>query len=265
MRVIYVDDEKPALDNFRLTADHISEITELNLFQDGKKALDFISRHTADVAFLDMNMPGIHGLELAKKLKLQDENIRIVFVTAFGEYALDAWAVDATGYLLKPYAVSDIRKELNKCSYHPLPSKKVMIKTIPMLSISVYGKPLHISAAKPRELFALLVDRGESGITTNEVISYLWPERLNDANTQSLMRMTYKRLSDILEEAGVGNLIDSHENRRFLRTELVDCDLYQILNGDKQAAKKYGGQYLQEYDWAEERNAQLYWMLVNRQ
>ena len=264
MIVIYVDDEKPALDNFRWTMANFSEIDRLDMFQDGQQALDFVRTHTVDVAFLDMEMPGLHGLELAKELKAHDPEIRIVFVTAYSQYALDAWGVDATGYLLKPYTASDIRKELNKCTYHRLPSQQVLIQTIPTLSVVVHGVPLRISASKPRELLALLVDRGDRGITAGEGIACLWPDRANDANTQSLMRMTYKRLADVLEDVGAGHIIDSRDNRRFLRTEYVDCDLYRILKGDKQAAKVYAGQYLQEYSWAEERNSQLYWMVFGQ-
>ena len=142
------------------------EIAELNLFQDGNEALEFAKEHTVDVAFCDMEMPGLHGLELAKELKAHDPHIRVVFVTAYSQYALDAWSVDATGYLLKPYTASDIRKELGKCTYQKLPSHRVVIQTIPTFSVTVDGKPLHLSAAKPRELLALLVDHGKSGVTT---------------------------------------------------------------------------------------------------
>lgn len=261
MHIIYVDDEKPALDNFRLTTANFPEITCLNMFQSGSLALDFVKSHAVDAAFLDMEMPGIHGLELAKKLKEYDSHIRIVFVTAYSQYALDAWGVDATGYLLKPYTAADIRKELAKCTYRPLPSHQVEIQTIPSLSVTVNGIPLHISGAKPREMLALLVDCGERGFTAGEGIACLWPDRANDSGTQSLLRMTYKRLLTTLEEAGVGHILATRENRRYLKVDEVECDLYRILAGDKQAARKYSGEYLREYEWAEERNAQLHWML----
>lgn len=262
MHIIYVDDEKPALDNFRLTTASFPEINSLNMFQDGSAALAFAAEHTVDAAFLDMEMPGIHGLELAKKLKEHDPNIRVVFVTAYSQYALDAWGVDATGYLLKPYTAADIRKELAKCTYRPLPSHQVVIQTIPTLSVTVNGVPLHISSAKPREMLALLVDCGERGFTAGEGIACLWPDRSNDSGTQSLLRMTYKRLLNTLEEAGAGHILASRENRRFLKVDQVDCDLYRILAGDKQAARKYDGEYLREYTWAEERNGQLSRMLL---
>lgn len=261
MHIIYVDDEKPAIDNFRLTVEHFSEIKELHTFQNGEEALQFARNHTVDVAFLDMEMPGLHGLELAKSLKEYDAEIRVVFVTAFGQYALEAFGVDATGYLLKPYTAEEIHKELAKCAYKHLPSHRVVIKTIPNLSVKVDGMPLSIAGSKPREMLALLIDRGEQGLTMGEAIACLWPERNADAGTQSLYRMTWKRLADALEQAGVGHLVATSENRRYLKVDEVDCDLYRILAGDKQAKRLYCGEYLCEYGWAEERNAQIYWMV----
>lgn len=261
MNVIYVDDEKPAIDNFRLTTKKFPEIAALHTFQNGEDALEFIKEHIVDVAFLDMEMPGIHGLELARALKSHDPEIRVVFVTAFGQYALEAFGVDATGYLLKPYTAADIRKELAKCSYRHLPSHRVVVETIPNFGITVDGSPLAISGRKPREMLALLIDRGEHGFTMGEAIACLWPERPADAGTQSLCRMTWKRLADTLEHAGVGGILRKSEKRRYIMTDEIDCDLYRILAGDKQAARKYNGAYLSEYAWAEERSAQLYRML----
>lgn len=261
MNLIYVDDEQPAIDNFRLTTADFSEVEQLHTFQSGEEALRFVDNNIVDVAFLDMEMPGIHGLELARKLKASDPNLRIVFVTAYSQYALDAWGVDATGYLLKPYTAADIRKELAKCSYRPLPSHKVTIQTIPSFFVTVNGVPLRISNAKEKELLALLVDRGDRGFTAGEGIACLWPDRANDSSSQSLLRMTYKRLLATLEAAGISNILATRDNRRYLKTDAVECDLYRILDGDKQAARKYNGSYLQEYEWAEERNAQLYWIL----
>ncbi len=265
MYVIYVDDERPALDNFRLTTAGFPEIDSLTLFQSGQEALDFVREHPVDVAFLDMELPGLHGLGLARQLREAAPDIRVVFVTAYSQYAMDAWGVDATGYVLKPYQAADIRKELRKCLYRPLPSCQVSIRTIPSLSVTVNGRPLHISGAKPRELLALLVDRGDQGVTAGEGIACLWPERPRDAAVQSLFRMTYKRLADALEEAGAGQLLDSRENRRFLREDQVDCDLYRILAGDRQAGRLYAGEYLREYAWAEERNGQLHRLLLTEE
>lgn len=265
MRIIYVDDEMPNRENFKFTTKDFPEIKSLTMFENGEDALEFAKNNVVDVAFCDMEMPGLHGLALAARLKEINPSIRVVFVTAYSQYAMDAWGVDATGYVLKPYLASDIKKELNKCKSAPLPSsKRVIISTIPAFSVSVSGISVSIPSAKARELFALLDDASDKGITTGEGITALWPDRPNDANTQSLFRMTFKRLSDSLEDADIGDIIESKGNRRFLRTDMVDCDYYRIMSGDTEAMKKYDGQYLQEYEWAEDRNAQLYQMCCHK-
>ena len=83
MKVIYVDDETALLDNFRMTVEGLSMVEELNLFRKSEEALKWAQDHPVEVAFLDIQMPGINGIELAKRLKGIDRNIRIVFVTAY--------------------------------------------------------------------------------------------------------------------------------------------------------------------------------------
>ena len=174
MNIIYVDDEMPALENFRLTTEGLKEIESLKLFSTGDEALDWAAHNRVDVAFLDMEMPGIHGLDLAKKLKQEDVNIKIVFVTAHSGFAFDAFRVDAIGYLLKPYSRDEVQNELNKASRkRPVPKKRVEIKTIPSLNIYVDGVHFHIRNNKSKELLALLIDRAGDPITSGEVISCL--------------------------------------------------------------------------------------------
>lgn len=262
MHIIYVDDEKPALDNFRLTVESFSDIESLNLFQDGEEALKWVREQKVDVAFLDMETSGIHGLELAKRLKDIDSGIRIIFVTAHSQFALEAFGVDAIGYVLKPYSSGEIRKELDKAKMvKTLSQAKVIIETIPSFVVYVNGQVLHFGRTKIKELFALLVDRGDKGITSGEAISYLWPDRPNDVNTQSLYRVTLKRLIDTMETWGIDDIIDSRGREKYIRTDKVECDLYRIFDGDTEAAKRYAGEYMREYSWAEERNAQLANML----
>lgn len=264
MRLIYVDDEKPALDNFRLTVERFREVSSLELFSDPEAAVEWVKTHPVDGAFLDIELPGVGGLALARELCKYNANIRIAFLTAYKQYAMEAWeSTDAVGYVLKPYSADDIHKQLQRMiRFRPAPKCRVEIRTIPNLSITVDGDPFYLKREKARELFALLVDRGEAGITTGEGISCLWPDRPNNRETGTLFRMTFMRLSEALREVGVDNILTSAGNRRAIRTDQVDCDLYRILDGDRDAARGYNGVYLQEYSWAEERNGQLHRLLL---
>ena len=84
MKVICVDDEQPALDTFRSKAKGFPEIESLRLFSDCEEAIRYAGENRIDAAFLDIEMPDMGGIELARELKKKDCNIRIFFMTAFG-------------------------------------------------------------------------------------------------------------------------------------------------------------------------------------
>ena len=149
MKVICVDDEQPALDTFRLKAKGFPEIDSLRLFSDCEEAIRYAGENRIDIAFLDIEMPDMGGIELARELKKKDCNIRIFFMTAFEQYALDAFGVKALGYILKPYTKEKIGEALETAALmRSHPKKRVEIETIPSFT------------GKKQELLALLVDRG---------------------------------------------------------------------------------------------------------
>ena len=256
MNIIYVDDEKIQLENFRLTVEGMEEIESLNLFGSSEEAYEWAKTHSVDIAFCDIEMPHMDGIELAKKLKELNRNTCIIFVTAYDQYALDAFKVRATSYLLKPYTRKDIETELENVGYiiHKEMKKRIVIRTMPDLLVTVNGRNLFQAHGKQEELFALLVDRGKSGITKGDALNCL-------GDGKSLSDSTYWswlfRLKNILEEAGLSDLIATSGNTKYIRTEKVDCDLYRMLNGDREYIEKYAGNYLKRYAWAEERIAEL--------
>lgn len=257
MRVIYVDDEETALNTFRSKAEDFSGIRSLNLFSDCEEALKWARKEKIDVAFLDIEMPGMAGIELAGKLKKIDSNIRIFFVTAFEQYALEAFGVKALGYIMKPYRRTDIREALETAALmRSRPKKKVVIQTMPNFAVWVEGSLLMLGGKKA-ELLALLTDHAEAGITAGEAIACLWPDRAADGKTQTLYRVTFHNLMEDLKAAGVEELVVSEGKKKYLEKDLVECDLYRFLEGEEAGLKSYSGDYMKEYSWAETRNGQL--------
>lgn len=259
MKIICVDDEQPALKNFSLTVRDFPDIEDVRLFSDASAALEWVRGEHVDAAFLDMEMPEMHGLELARQMSAADPDIRIVFVTAYDRYALEAFGVNAVGYVLKPYSAADIRNELDKAArIMPAAKKLVQIDTIPDFVVRIDGRIVSFSRPKVEELFALLVDRADSGLTAGEAIADLWPERPSDDNTRALYRNTFKRLLDMLKELGIDSIICSDGRKRYIDQEMVSCDLYGIIAGDVTALRKYNQEYMRRFSWAEDRNAWLY-------
>ncbi len=258
MQVIYVDDEKLQITNFRLTAEGMPHIAAIETFSEAEEAFTWAQKHTVDIAFLDIEMPGMNGLELAKRLKAMDENICIVFVTAYEQYALQAYGVDAIGYLLKPYLRTDIEKHIKRAYYlRKIPRKEIQIRTMPDLSVTIDGKPLIMGHNRQEELFAFLIDRGEAGLTKKEAIEGLWQGYSSD----SIYWTTMARLKKILDEAGEGELILTKGQTKYINTELIECDLYQMLAGDETAIANYRNAYLAHYfdkcAWVRRRTAEL--------
>lgn len=266
MNIIYVDDEQIQRENFRLTVKGMEGMESLKLFGSSVEAYEWAKEHPVDVAFLDIEMPHMDGLELTRKLKELNRDTCVVIVTAYEPYSLEAFRARATAYLLKPYSREDIERELENALYHyhtaDHPSKKkIQIVTMPDLLVTINGRTIFNGHSKQEELFALLVDRGERGVTKGEALTCLGDgKQQSDSAYWSWM----SRLRNILEDAGASDLIGTRGYVKYLHTEKVDCDLYRMQNGDQEAAERYMGKYLERYSWAENRLSELDEIKKNR-
>ncbi|MBF0577600.1 LytR/AlgR family response regulator transcription factor [Dysgonomonas sp. GY617] len=118
MRCIIVDDEPIARKGIQKIVDQISELELLESFNSAEAASMFMMRNQVDLVFLDIQMPGINGIEFARNIP---KNTLIIFTTAYSEYALDSYEVEAIDYLVKPIETDRLKKAVDKAlSYHSL-------------------------------------------------------------------------------------------------------------------------------------------------
>lgn len=101
MKTIVVDDELFAR---KMLVEQLEELSVGGIyeFDDGETALEFVKKNQIECAFLDVQMPGVTGIDLARCLHEIDEEIKVVFITAHERYAYDAYQVNGISYLLKP-------------------------------------------------------------------------------------------------------------------------------------------------------------------
>ncbi len=111
MKVIIVDDEPRAIDLLKGYLKHFNNMELVGTFRNGLKAFEFISKETVDLVFLDINMPHITGISLSKMI---DTNTKIIFTTAYSEYAVESYEVQAIDYLLKPISLERFTKAISK-------------------------------------------------------------------------------------------------------------------------------------------------------
>lgn len=115
MKVIIVDDEVNARLALRgILEENFPNIAILAESKDVPSAVTAIHKHKPDLVFLDISMPGYSGLELLKFFDESQISFKIIFVTAFSEYAINAFELSAVGYILKPVRVDALEKALQK-------------------------------------------------------------------------------------------------------------------------------------------------------
>ena len=102
LRALVVDDEQPARDELCYQLGTLGSVEVLGQAENGVDALAAIERLRPDVVFLDVQMPGLDGFEVARRLIERGSPTHIIFVTAFDHYAIEAFEVNAVDYLLKP-------------------------------------------------------------------------------------------------------------------------------------------------------------------
>src|SRR6202022_1990871 len=115
INTIIVDDEKPAREELAFLLKSFPEINLIGLGKNGVEAVSLIKEHAPDLVFLDVQMPGLDGFGVLKKLVEKKMKIPpVVFATAFDQYAVQAFDVNAVDYVLKPFDKSRIAKAIQR-------------------------------------------------------------------------------------------------------------------------------------------------------
>src|SRR5712671_3163502 len=115
INIIIVDDEKPARDELAFLLKSVQEVNVIGQGKNGVEALALIKEHSPDLVFLDVQMPGLDGFGVLKKLVERKMKMpHVVFATAFDHYAVQAFDVNAVDYVLKPFDKARISKAIQR-------------------------------------------------------------------------------------------------------------------------------------------------------
>jgi len=258
MKTIIVDDEVLALEQFSIQCETIDIIDIVGKFESPYDAIEFTKSNSIQLAVLDIEVPGLSGLELLTELRKIHPNLIVIIATGYSQYALDAFKAHAVGFLLKPYCRDDLLYAIETATLHLNgQSKGVYIRTFGRFEVFLNEEIVFFRNSKSKELLALLVDMQGGSITTEFGISKLWEERPYDNKTQSLYRKAAKQLKDTLKEKGIEEIIISNKSSRCLNTKKVKCDYYEYLENGIHGKDKFNHEYMSNYLWAEETLATL--------
>ncbi|MCQ2493294.1 MAG: response regulator [Lachnospiraceae bacterium] len=260
MKILVVDDDILAsaalikeLKDIMSDSDY--EIFEANL---PSVALEIADKYMPEIAFLDISMPEMNGIELAGKLKDIRNNINIIFVTAHEEYGLEAMNLHASGYILKPFTRADVKNELDNLRF-PVVRENEGLRVVTFGNFDVYadGKPVYFSRSKAKEMFAYLVDRSGCSVSKRELASILFEEQEYSDSVADYTAKIAITLSKSLKDCGYGDVLIKNYNSYRIDTSKIICDRYahektrssNATNG--RAGVKFCGEYMTQYPWAE--------------
>lgn len=204
VKFLVVDDMKIIRDEECVLLKEVMPECQICACSSVPEALAFAGNELFHVAFLDIELGDVNmdGIMLAKKLKDIQPHLHIVFVTAYKKYAVDAFAIHATGYLLKPVQKADLERELTFLyGEDNTTQKRIRVQTFGNFEVWVDGEKLSFGRQKAKELFAYLVGRRGAGVTTREACAVLFEDgdynRSRKSNFQNIvadMRSTLKRV-----------------------------------------------------------------------
>ena len=266
MKIVCVDDERLLMEDTVAICLELPDVTEAKGFTKPQEALEWIKNNGADIALLDIDMPEMNGLELAVRIKNFAPDTAIIFLTGYAQYALEAFSVRASGYLLKPVSKEALEKDINYAlSLKPAtPKNKVRIETFGSFEVYVNGEQIKFNMAKCKEILAYLVDRQGSSATRAEIASILWEDRIYDRKLQKQLDVYIRSLRSTLEEYGIANIIEMKRGTLRVVPEEFECDAYRFFKGDAEAVNAFRGEYMSAYSWASITEGIMFSQMNNR-
>lgn len=208
MTILAIDDEPVMLVHLETELRKVFPKADIVTFDECDEVLAFLETpqsRSLHYAFMDIKLRGMLGIELAKRIKDQCPQTRILFCTSYSYYALEAYQLHALGYLMKPVDADKLREAVSQIEAQlgtfpedgtEIPGKLV-VHTFGNFEVLYNGTPLVFEREKAKELLALLIDRQGLSMTNGEIEAFLWEELHSPQYLQTLFYSLRKTLRGI--------------------------------------------------------------------
>lgn len=251
MNILLVDDEKLNLDMLTLSVGKVLPEAKLNPFQHAMDAMLYVKENKVDIAFLDINMRVIDGITMGKEILEQYPTCNVIFCTGFTDYALDAWEMNTSGYVLKPITEEKIRKAVENLRYEITDDKKISFRCFGNFEVYCEGKPVTFKYNRTKEFLAYLVDRNGVKCSMREISAVMF----EDAEHRSYLSQIRLDLINTFTKLGVEDVILQSRGSIGIDKNKVECDYYDYMEKKIEPPVK---EYMSQYSFAEMTYAMLF-------
>ncbi|MDG0808044.1 response regulator [Cohnella rhizosphaerae] len=242
-RAIIVEDERPVLELMKVLIGRNGNYEIVGAFGSPLQALEKLTELDPDIAFIDVEMPKMSGLELAHRIVERSKRTAIVFSTAYKQYALSAFDVQALDYILKPVTPAAIERVTNRLAalLRPEPASGgdndgPNIRLLGGFEIlSARGELLHFPTRKTEELLAYLLCHPEKDISKWLLTELLWPEKTQERAMASLHTAIYQ-LKKLLKEQALPIDIQRTREGYFLSLGQMEYDFLLYCSRESEIA-----------------------------
>ncbi len=252
IKAVVVDDEQYALEWFHLLAQEIEEIDVLGLFESVSEARGYMQKNAVDVVFLDIEMPEQDGLMLAMDLLDINPDTEIVFLTAYNQYAIEAFECNALDYILKPITEKRLQKTIARLKrvVKPIQTQdKPYIRCFGSFELFVDEQAVTWRNSKAKEALAFLVHKKGIPVSWEVIADALWPDydiEKAHANFHSTMYLLRKHLKNL----GTIHILECKRGNYRVKTDRIRCDYYSVIQGSEKKPKGQGYMEDNGYLWA---------------
>ena len=259
MTIMVVDHSAKALAQTAEIVKALRPEDTLLRFESSVDALAEARKQEIDVAFIEVDMPELHGLDLGRYLVELHPMVNLIFLSRKYSHAYDALMLHASGYLMKPASEADVRRELEDLR-HPESQKhqkRVFAQTFGNFELFVDGKPVQFKYSRTKEIVALLVNNRGAQTTNGEIIAALWEDDGDPEKKASYLSNLRQDLQNTMNRLRLTDIIVKQRGSMGIAADRIECDLYDWLANKQKSKYHYLGDYMNQYSWAEYVHAEL--------
>ena len=243
MRTIIIDDEQIAINSLLRMLNKIDPHGTHEGVLYTEKFMEYIEENDVDVAFIDVDLYGTNGMNLAQRIADKHPDLNIVIYTGHPDYKSEAMDLFVSAYLVKPVSEEELRNALSHLRY---PVKSVNVQCFGHFEVYVNDKPLKFERRDSKEVLAYLIDRRGAEVSDDELRYLLWSEEEDTDKKKVYIRNIIYDIRGTFANCGVKDIILSRHGHYNIDITKVHCDYYDYLAGKNVRTAKLG-EYMEQF------------------